>query len=346
MVEFTIKELHDMGFLHGLAWFNEDLYRFPLNVKDKLDPNLWEKVTMPSGVRLKFRTQSDVLIIDAAYLVDNMQEQVSKAANGFDIYADGELLQTIAGPIQKGPFFGFADLDGTKSMDYEVFLPYHTPIEFKVLVLEYKNRDEEPVLEPSKSIYEKEGSLVFYGSSITHGSHAQRSGITYPAIISRRLNLDFINLGFGGAGKGEPEVADLLADIPEPLMYILDWGINIWSDEEKDFIYPRYGALIQKLKQSHPDTPILLVNLQTGGPQGSEGDHMRENIEEIRDEIKRVYDKEIQDGNKLIFYTDAMDIINQENISEYTTDRIHPNQAGFILYANHLTPIIKEILEL
>jgi lysophospholipase L1-like esterase len=41
-----------------------------------------------------------------------------------------------------------------------------------------------------------------------------------------------------------------------------------------------------------------------------------------------------------------MDIINQENISEYTTDRIHPNQAGFILYANHLTPIIKEILGL
>ncbi|MHA1371957.1 MAG: SGNH/GDSL hydrolase family protein, partial [Promethearchaeota archaeon] len=172
-----------------------------------------------------------------------------------------------------------------------------------------------------------------------HGFHAQRAAITYPALIARRLNLDFINLGFGGAGKGEPEVAELLAEIKNPLLYVLDWGINIWSDEEKDLIYSRYGPLIEKIKEKHPDTPVLVVNLQTGGEKGRNGDHMRKNIDEIRREIKRVYELEVERGNSRIFYTDAMEIINQQNVSELTTDRIHPNQAGFLKYADYLTPI-------
>ena len=46
--------------------------------------------------------------------------------------------------------------------------------------------------------------LVFYGTSITQGGCASRSGMSYQAILGRMLNADFVNLGFSGNGLGEP----------------------------------------------------------------------------------------------------------------------------------------------
>ena len=40
--------------------------------------------------------------------------------------------------------------------------------------------------------------VVVYGSSITHGACASRAGMTYTAIMSRNLGIDFINFGFAG----------------------------------------------------------------------------------------------------------------------------------------------------
>ncbi|MHA1684214.1 MAG: SGNH/GDSL hydrolase family protein [Promethearchaeota archaeon] len=346
MVEFTIGELHDKGVIHGLGWYNEKLYRFPPEMEDKLAPDLWDGACMPSGVRLCFRTRADVLILDGEYEVEGSHDQLSGAAHGFDVYEDGEFLQTIMGNPRAGSFIGFLDLDGAVEHDYVIYFPFYAKVQIACVVLEFKKGDDEPCLKSPSRTFALDEPVVFYGSSITHGAHAQRPGIIYPALIAKRLNVDFINLGFGGCGKGEPEVADLLADIDNPAMYVLDWGINIWADEEKALIYPRYGALVEKIKEKHPDVPILLVNLQTGGPKGPEGDHMRENIEEIRTEIKRVHALEVEGGNDRIYYADAMDIINPGNINELTTDRIHPNQAGAQQYANVLTPLIKEILGL
>jgi hypothetical protein len=49
--------------------------------------------------------------------------------------------------------------------------------------------------------------VVFYGTSITQGSCTSRPGMSYQAILGRQLNLNHINLGFSGNGKGEAAVA-------------------------------------------------------------------------------------------------------------------------------------------
>ena len=36
--------------------------------------------------------------------------------------------------------------------------------------------------------------------------------MSYQAILGRQLNLDFVNLGFSGNGKGEPAVAKMVAE--------------------------------------------------------------------------------------------------------------------------------------
>ena len=63
--------------------------------------------------------------------------------------------------------------------------------------------------------------VVFYGTSITQGGCASRSGMSYQAILGRQLNLDFVNLGFSGNGKGEPVVAAWLRrSMPPPSYWI------------------------------------------------------------------------------------------------------------------------------
>ena len=53
---------------------------------------------------------------------------------------------------------------------------------------------------------------MFYGTSITQGGCACRPGMAYTNILSRQFNVEVINLGFSGSGRGEPEVARTIAE--------------------------------------------------------------------------------------------------------------------------------------
>ena len=65
--------------------------------------------------------------------------------------------------------------------------------------------------------------IVLYGSSIAQGNSAARPGMSYQAIVARTLNLDYVNLGFSGGGKAEPQVVSLVADVPA-CCYLFDLG--------------------------------------------------------------------------------------------------------------------------
>ncbi|WP_343222827.1 SGNH/GDSL hydrolase family protein [Paenibacillus agaridevorans] len=65
-----------------------------------------------------------------------------------------------------------------------------------------------------------------YGSSITQGGCASRPGMAYPAQLGRSVNLKILNLGFSGNGKGEPEVARVIAGIERPAALLLDYEAN------------------------------------------------------------------------------------------------------------------------
>src|SRR5690606_17888104 len=69
-----------------------------------------------------------------------------------------------------------------------------------------------------------------------------------------RLGVPFINLGFSGNGKAEPEVARLLAEL-DPAAYVLDPLPNLKPDE----VAERMPGLIETIRAARPRTPIVLV---------------------------------------------------------------------------------------
>src|SRR5271157_495117 len=345
-MDYAARDLND--FVHGLAWFgveDHEFIRFPTSAKPRLDPGLWNMAIMTSGVRIRFSACCDVIVLDVEDLMPTTNPRMSQlAACGFDVYADGEYIDSIVPPVASSHYLGLLNVDGSLEHDYEIYFPFCSTVKLIALAVESRRGNEDPVIAPCARQYSVPSPVVFYGSSITHGANADRPGLIYPALIARALNVDFINLGFGGAGKGELAVAELLASIPNVAAYVLDWGINLCSPQEVGLIHERYHPLLQNIKEAHPDVPVLLVNLQDAGVKLDTS--MPENLEIIREEIKRVYDAEIAAGNDKLWYVDGWDIIKGPAGFDFTIDRVHPHQGGFYRYAEKLAPVIKEMLDI
>src|SRR6185503_14185573 len=96
--------------------------------------------------------------------------------------------------------------------------------------------------------------IVFYGTSITQGGCASRTGMVHTAIIGRRFERPVINLGFSGSGKMDPSVVELLAEL-DPAVYVIDCLPNLNATG----VTERTAPLVRMLRKARPATPILLV---------------------------------------------------------------------------------------
>src|SRR5260370_35596634 len=122
--------------------------------------------------------------------------------------------------------------------------------------------------------------VVFYGTSITQGGCGSRPGISYQGIAGRMLNIDFVNLGFSGNGKGEPDVAAAVARI-DASCFVLDFAQN---NGTVNSLREVYGPFLDTLRKAHPDTPILAItpiySAREAGGQ-TENDGMRQHIRQL-----------------------------------------------------------------
>ena len=104
--------------------------------------------------------------------------------------------------------------------------------------------------------YSIEKPVVFYGSSVTQGACASRPGLTYPALLSRWLDVDFINLGFSGNDRGEKALADYIASI-DMSAFVYGYGYNTPTVEHYEKThYPFYDII----RKNNPDLPIIIMS--------------------------------------------------------------------------------------
>jgi len=81
--------------------------------------------------------------------------------------------------------------------------------------------DDDAVVLPPLHKFSSDKKLLFYGTSIQQGACASRSGMGQAALLSRWLNLETYNLGFNSSGKSEPEVANVIAEIENPIALLI-----------------------------------------------------------------------------------------------------------------------------
>jgi hypothetical protein len=180
--------------------------------------------------------------------------------------------------------------------------------------------------------------IVFYGTSITQGGCASRTGMVHTAILGRRLHYPVINLGFSGNGCMEPEMADLLAEL-DPSVYILDCLPNM----NGQMVAERVEPFVKRLREIHPETPILLVEDRTYSDAFLVTPRQQRNTENRR-ELQRAYSRLKSEGVKHLYYLPGNQLLWDDRDNLATVDGSHPTDLGFMRQSDAFYEVLKPIL--
>jgi hypothetical protein len=219
--------------------------------------------------------------------------------------------------------------------EYWLYLPiYNTVNWLKIGIPPNTTLDPLPV--------RKEKPIAIYGTSITQGGCATRAGMTWPAIVGRRLNQPVINLGFSGNGTLDKEMIALLTEI-DAKIYVLDCIGNL-VDKKK---YPlkeverRIIESVKMIRDKRPGTPILLPAFAAFSNRWLNKDRGVE-IDEINETLRQAFVSLRASGIKNIFMLTSEDM----NMGmDDTVDYGHPNDLGLTHYADAFEKIFRRIIE-
>ena len=318
--------------------------RIPKDVADRTNERVSLLYSNTAGARLRFVTDSDFIAIGAICPPLVFPSPVAAASSPmgsffFDLYIDGAHrgVLTPDSALQMGSSVGFdmscgryeARIDLKERCRRSITICFPSYIDISEVYIGVTCGASVEECEP----YRNELPVVFYGSSITQGSCASRSGNTYENILSRRLNFDYINLGFAGACKAEEAIIDYLCDLPMCAL-VFDYDHNCPTAE---YLERTHLPALKKLRAAHPDVPIILMS--------------KPNIHNGRDEaakrmrvIERSYEALLRDFGD-VYFVNGLEVYDSRDSELMTLDGTHPTDFGFYCMAEALMPIFEKIFE-
>lgn len=339
---------NDVFKLYGVFYDekNHHFARMPKSVAANVSKGVEVFSCNTSGGRIRFKTNSRFIGIKAVMENSQLMPHITLAAqSGFDLFVRDNLgIDRYCSTFL--PPFGMTK--GYSSVYYVKQKYYDSNLSYKDEALEYTINF--PLYDEVKELYialDKEALLlnadgykgfkpmIFYGSSITHGGCASRPGNSYPAIISRELNIDFINLGFSGNCLGESVMADYICGL-DMSVFICDYDHNAPSVEHLKKTLP---ALYTKFRKNKPSTPFIFVS----APDvllHPEAFNPRRNV------VMETYNNALKNGDENVYFVDGATLFEGENWDLCTVDGCHPNDLGFYRMAKRISKEIKSALSL
>lgn len=322
--------------LDGLPWYlhnNNHMWRLPNELEDQISNELWECSQNTSGGRIRFKSDTTMLGVVAEYKeLGKSDNMCTIGRTGIDVYVDGDFWNYVC-PQAPGEMEGlFFDNAERKIREFTIYLPLYNGVEVKKIIFD----DDAVILPPSP--YELAKPVVFYGTSITQGGCASRAGLSYQGMLCRELNLDFVNLGFSGLGKGERSVAEAIAQI-DASCYVLDYGQNNPSIEEFSRVYEPF---ICKIREYRRETPILLTTPITYTSE-KWNTEFRQFQNDRRQIVIDAYKSRKAKGDNNIYLVEWNKLICFQD-GEGQVDGAHPNDIGLLRMSKGLSGVLSDIL--
>lgn len=244
-------------------------HRLPAWVRAQLpDPQLLMAEGMPSGVRLAFRTAATVIELEALPSKRVYAGAPPRPDGTYELVVDGQVVG--GGSIPGGDVLtvdmmtgraesvegepGRVRWDGlaTALKDVEIWLPHDETSRPIAL------RTDAPVAAAAPSTRRV---WVHHGSSISHGSAAERPTGTWPAHAARLAGVDLVNLGFAGSALVDPCVARTIRGIPADLVSV-KLGINLVNQDlmRMRALTAAVHGFLDTIRDGHPETPLVVVS--------------------------------------------------------------------------------------
>ena len=315
----------------GLWWFEENksnLWRMPKAQFDSLPKGVKARSRCPSGGRI-------LLKCDTSQLGLKVLPQNKGALKGFDVYVNGSFVRSAGAeePKVETEVVLFRDLD-RKEKEIVIYMPYHQGILIRGIGVDKDTKFSAP-----EQKFARPQPVVFYGSSVCQGNGALKPGMTYPAKLCRDLNLDFVNLGFGGAGKAEANVVDLVNSIPA-CCYIFDLGKSYGMQDAT-----AYQTMLQTVRKSHPKVPLICLTPITSAREVYSKAYANRS-QHTRDAMREAANKLIQSGEKGVYLLEGADLLGFDEHDGLSRDGVHPTDYGYSIIARKLLPVTKKALGL
>lgn len=328
--------------------------RLPAWTRQQLVGNLDVMARMPSGVRIRFRTDSSRLVLKLL-----VTQFVNVGDQPRELTVD---LESSAGEIDHQPVGGgnliyFDRRDPTNFQlergaeseitfsnlapdDYELWLPQGAYVELRSM-----DFDAGAELAPASA--DTRPLWIHYGSSISHCVEADHPSMIWPAVAARIGGKRLQNLGLGGQCHLDQFIARTIRDL-SPDLVSCKVGINIINGDtmrERVFV-PALHGFLDTIREKLAQTPILLVSPiycpsaeNTPGPTlpndagkfvtvaGS--DEIREGCMTLK-HVRRLIEKVVQArGDPNLGYLDGLSLFSEADAGDLPDD-LHPNPAGYI----------------
>jgi len=322
----------------GQGWRDTQLPfdRLPAKAEALVRPAVWNLSRNTAGVCIRFLSDATELKVRWTLLNKNLAlpHMPATGVSGLDLYVkhEGRWSWLGSGRPEKFPDNEVTLFSGIPAgkREYVVYLPlYNGAIKVELGI--------EPgfALEPAPAY--STPSVVWYGTSITQGGCASRPGMAASNILSRRMDREFINLGFSGNGLMEPEMAHLLAEL-NPALYMLANLENVKAEQ----VYDRTIAFVGILRAAHPRTPILLVEPVRFSHAFLQPDVNRDILLK-RTELRRAFEILLRNGVNGLHYMYGDPLYGEDG--EAAVDGVHATDLGFLRQADALEPVLRQLLE-
>jgi hypothetical protein len=327
---FQILGLHD---ILGTPFFK----RLPLEVASATSPGVSGLNKNPSGGRIRFATDSTCIAVDLKYTTLALRANLPNFTTAaFDIYEEAHgseiYLATIRYPLDSPTgYTAKFDIPGNPRMrQITMYFPLYN--EVRDLKLGFSRGAS--VAPYGGRPYENELPVVYYGSSITQGASASRSALSYQAIISRRYNLDFINLGFAGNAKGEDAIVEYMSTMPM-CAFVSDYDHNAPTPEHLEATHKK---MYDRIREKNPTIPYIMISRPTVNYA---------NVDAIRRRniIYDTYRAAFESGDRNVYFVDGFSLFGDDPDKSCTIDTCHPTDLGFSRMAERIGCVLDYALK-
>ena len=325
--------------------YNESVYkRLPDEIAndDSLNPNVKALYKMTAGGRVRFATDSPYIVIKAVMpkLLHTSKSSLL-GLSGFDLYidsadgADSMFCRSFGIPLKATANNGFeakVEFLSSTMRCYTINFPLYAEVSELYIGLHEKSIVKEG------APYRDFAPIVYYGTSITQGACASRPGNAYQAMVSRDLNIDFMNIGFSDGGRGEALMADYLSSIPMSA-FVCDYSTNVGPAGLRATFLDFY----KKFREKCPDVPYIMV----GRPDVYRSNPDFPSIKDMamnRFIMVETYNYAIQNGDENVYYIDGESLFQRHFSDSCVVDAIHPNDLGFAYIAEAVLSVLKRII--
>ena len=321
--------------LYGVFYENDKFVRLPKEVALNTSEGVLRLHSNTSGGRIRFSTNSKTIGIIAKW--ENrccFSHMPATGVHGFTLIenlenGESHHVATFVPPMNSEKGYESQTCFGDEKLRYfTIYFPLYNDVSELYLLL-----DKGSILDKGLK-YNEDKPILYYGSSITQGGCASRPDNSYPAMISKWNNVDFINLGFSGNCKGEESMVKYIASLDVSL-FVCDYDHNA---PDSEFLKNTHYNVYKTYREINKDTPILFISK----PDWFKWKGDAKSRFKV---IKETYKKAIANGDNNVYLLNGK-IFFKKDYDLCTVDTTHPNDLGFYFMAKAILKKIKKILKI